>query len=62
MIIVSAIAGETWIALRKLRSIQATPVMAQTMIMAGWNHWIGFVRISVGLKRMMSNNSYINMR
>ena len=29
MIIVSAIAGETWIALRKLRSIQATPVMAQ---------------------------------
>ncbi len=33
MIILSA--RRTWITLRKLRSIQATPVLAQTMIMAG---------------------------
>ena len=32
MIILSA--RRTWITLRKLRSIQATPVLAQTMIMA----------------------------
>ena len=32
--------GGTWIALRKLRSIQATPVMAQTMIMAKFNELV----------------------
>jgi len=30
--------GGTWIALRKLRSIQATPAVAQTMIMAACGH------------------------
>jgi len=39
MIIISA--RRTWITLRKLRSIQATPAVAQTMIMARNepHHW-----------------------